>query len=485
MRLVALVLALVALESHVSAFTSGEDLRVNECNRAIANERPLACAEGPRKDLLPDKHSCQGEAHLVPDTPCITKDNPCEIKENFDRMPSECTGLGTVQESYTFVLNDALSVINKEDEKRFSFPNKLFEAFASAWGNHWSLRLRPDDLWTMVGVLVSRILENNHEELRSNFVDHDGKAQLTVFMDGLENHPYKHEYAIDKLYWSINSKVKSELPLLLLNNFTTTDITSKAVSQLLTMSSFRHYFQYGWSFTCGIRSIVMDGSHEEWASLPSRLDHVITAVQGARARDVDTLKHFRRVLEIMQQTSETRLTDDPAKHKEVRDIWSSVLDNVLMDVTIAGGYGPSQVVKRKGLRGWAAALDGRKPGTQIQIDDSGLAAAEGQAYVKDVGTYTAGLLSYSKDEGMVKPEIKWTLTTQFTKVQEDEEEYDAAQKERMKKEAEGWEYKEPIHERAKILELEKTHLVEYVAADRSQNFRTWMRIKKREDVDHT
>lgn len=487
MRLVALALALaLALATHVSAFVSDEDLRVNECNRAVTNERPLAdCPEVEQKDRLLDEqyideaYACNGKGHLVPDEPCIVKDNPCDIKENFDRMPSECTGLGTVQEShtYTFVLNDSLAVL--DHEKRFSFPNKLFEAFATAWGNHWSLRLRPDDLWTMVGVLVKRILDSNHEKLRKNFVDHQGKKELIFITDGYENHPRKHEIGIDQLYWDIHANTKSELALLMLNNFTTSDFASVAVSQLLTMASFRHYFKFSFEPMCGIRAVILDGTHEEWASLPARLDRVIAAVTGAYEIHVDSLRNFRRVLEVMEQTSATRLTDDQAQHKEVRDVWSNVLDNVLMDIRISGGYGvSSHIVQRKGLRGWAAALDGRKPGTQIQIDDSGLLASEGQVYVKGPGTFTAGLLSYSKEGGLVKPEIAWTLTDEKTPLQLDEEYYEEVERQRRQMEAEGWEYREPVDDRAAILELEKTYHVEYTVA--SLGHRRMMRVKRKE-----
>jgi hypothetical protein len=60
----------------------------------------------------------------------------------------------------------------------------IFSAFLYAYNSHEDIVLSPDDIWLMICTYFSKHVNDNAEELRSLFVDHDGKKKLTVVQVG-------------------------------------------------------------------------------------------------------------------------------------------------------------------------------------------------------------------------------------------------------------------------------------------------------------
>jgi hypothetical protein len=56
----------------------------------------------------------------------------------------------------------------------------VFEAFLAAYSKHEDIVLSPDDIWLMITIYYSKYVDDNAEELRSLFVDHEGKKKLVV-----------------------------------------------------------------------------------------------------------------------------------------------------------------------------------------------------------------------------------------------------------------------------------------------------------------
>lgn len=65
----------------------------------------------------------------------------------------------------------------------------------------------------------------------------------------------------------LNVRVKGDTCQLLVNDFSTTDITSRAASQVVLMDTMKHYFSYGLELTCGIPEVALHGSLEDWHKL--------------------------------------------------------------------------------------------------------------------------------------------------------------------------------------------------------------------------
>ena len=62
----------------------------------------------------------------------------------------------------------------------------LFEAYLAAYNAHEDLVLSPDDIWLMISIYYAHYVENNAEQMRHLFVDHDGKKPLVVDMMTME-----------------------------------------------------------------------------------------------------------------------------------------------------------------------------------------------------------------------------------------------------------------------------------------------------------
>ncbi len=60
----------------------------------------------------------------------------------------------------------------------------IFSAFLYAYNSHEDIVLSPDDIWLMICMYFSKYVTDNAEQLRSLFVDHEGKKKLTVVQIG-------------------------------------------------------------------------------------------------------------------------------------------------------------------------------------------------------------------------------------------------------------------------------------------------------------
>jgi len=56
----------------------------------------------------------------------------------------------------------------------------IFSAFLYAYNSHEDIVLSPDDIWLMICTYFSKYVNENAEQLRSLFVDHEGQKKLTV-----------------------------------------------------------------------------------------------------------------------------------------------------------------------------------------------------------------------------------------------------------------------------------------------------------------
>lgn len=56
----------------------------------------------------------------------------------------------------------------------------VFEAFLAAYSNHEDIILSPDDIWLMITIYYAKYVDDNAEQLRSLFVNHEEKKTLEV-----------------------------------------------------------------------------------------------------------------------------------------------------------------------------------------------------------------------------------------------------------------------------------------------------------------
>ena len=78
------------------------------------------------------------------------------------------------------------------------------------------------------------------------------------------------------------------------NDFSTTDVNTKIVSQVMLMSSLKTYFSYGFGTACGIPGIFMEGTSEDWSKLAMKLRDLDQMLEPVKD-DLQLTDWFRQV----------------------------------------------------------------------------------------------------------------------------------------------------------------------------------------------
>ena len=148
----------------------------------------------------------------------------------------------------------------------------LLTAMCASFYDHFPLRLSPDAIWITLARGFALHVNENAEALRHRFVSHAGKKELTVtrmdFAPGEDNPwPEVFEQFNDQL-----AENTGGLNELVQADFSTTGPVERAVSNLMAMETFKSYFEYIMYAGCGIPSITLTGTVEDWQKLRTRAE---------------------------------------------------------------------------------------------------------------------------------------------------------------------------------------------------------------------
>jgi hypothetical protein len=148
------------------------------------------------------------------------------------------------------------------------------KAAHDAFYNHLPMVIRPDDIWFCIVQGFAAHVGENVETLRSRLVAHEGKRKLTVeradFFLG-RNNPWPEAFA------AFSTQVGTHIGALhdvVAARFTTTTPTDIAAYDICLMDTFQGYFDYEMMCGCGIPSITVLGTYEDWTSMIPRLRHL-------------------------------------------------------------------------------------------------------------------------------------------------------------------------------------------------------------------
>ncbi|EIW77669.1 hypothetical protein CONPUDRAFT_167769 [Coniophora puteana RWD-64-598 SS2] len=127
--------------------------------------------------------------------------------------------------------------------------NGLVRALLKAYNRHRALVLRPDDVWLAILTQFSFFVNAHAEELRSSFVSHEGKKELTVTAVG-------SRYSVDFGAWRGRWRASSRR------------ITVYAIALIATTKA---YFDFAFCLMCGIPRVTLDGTRDDWAAILERI----------------------------------------------------------------------------------------------------------------------------------------------------------------------------------------------------------------------
>lgn len=139
-----------------------------------------------------------------------------------------------------------------------------------SFNDHRPLRLTPDAIWLTLAQGMAHHINNHAETLRSFFVKHSGKEKLRVEFQTL-NQPEEWANLIQEFALHIRDRVGADFYQLMECNFSTTTPITRTASQVTMMNSFQQYFDYEAAGICGIPSLTLLGTVEDWQEIRDRV----------------------------------------------------------------------------------------------------------------------------------------------------------------------------------------------------------------------
>jgi hypothetical protein len=149
----------------------------------------------------------------------------------------------------------------------------LVTATWAAFNDHRPLVLSPDVIWLTIAQGLAIHINENAERLRPLFVSHHGKRSLNVerddFVKGSPENPWGE--VIGEFSRQIGEQVGPRHGLIVAN-FSTTGAIERIASEVVLMDSMRSYFEFEFRSYCGIPTVTLEGTVEDWRAIRSRLD---------------------------------------------------------------------------------------------------------------------------------------------------------------------------------------------------------------------
>lgn len=176
----------------------------------------------------------------------------------------------------------------------------LLAAVYTAYSHHQPLILSPDVIWLTIEQGIAHHMMVNGERLRSRFVRHSGQINLVIRRDDfIEGSPENDwQGCFDEWCQQIRNYVGSEMHSCLECNFSTTGPVERAASHIVMMDIFRRYFRYVALCVCGIPTVTLRGTPDDWTRLRNK-------VEGLERFDIDWwLQELRPICDQFVRASE-------------------------------------------------------------------------------------------------------------------------------------------------------------------------------------
>ncbi|GAB7360174.1 hypothetical protein MBLNU230_g7936t1 [Neophaeotheca triangularis] len=148
--------------------------------------------------------------------------------------------------------------------------NGLVYAAWHAYSKHHHLVLRPEDVWFSILAQLSFYINAHAEELRSFFVDHEGQEELEAISEVADF----GALAVQMTELMGKKVVDPGLREWVAPSFSTTTHDDTVVGAVLFMGAMQKYFSFGMMVTCGLPSVTLLGSVDDWRDILQRLDKI-------------------------------------------------------------------------------------------------------------------------------------------------------------------------------------------------------------------
>ncbi|KAJ7808787.1 hypothetical protein B0H14DRAFT_2525044 [Mycena olivaceomarginata] len=155
-------------------------------------------------------------------------------------------------------------------------PNGFVATLLDAYSQDRALVIRPDDVWLAILCQFNLFVNARAEVLRANFVAHEGKKELVIYVneDGATRYTVEFGKIARQFTDLINENVVDPaLRVWATPNFTTTTINDTTVGAVLLMATLKQYYEYKvMIFGCGIPRVTLAGERADWVDIFGRLE---------------------------------------------------------------------------------------------------------------------------------------------------------------------------------------------------------------------
>ncbi len=301
--------------------------------------------------------------------------------------------------------------------------NAFITAVHTAFSGHYPLVLSPDAIWLCIMQGLSIHINSNSEKLRSHFVEFEGKKDLEVntslpFVKGSPSNPWPQ--ILELFSAGIKQHIGDKAHTLLTPQFTTTGTVERAASQVVLMDCFKPYFRYQMVCVCGIPSITLTGTADDWKQLRDR---------------AISLKQYELDWWIDELESVLDQFVDAASGNVDRDFWASIykLEHAYEDELVNGWILTlfpylKESKRNKSLSSWRDDTYKQKPDpfsgdffeshtATVSTDSfpSGVVSVPFELVFKNIAKYPmqffAGFMAATQDHDTlaIHPEIGWAV----------------------------------------------------------------------------
>jgi hypothetical protein len=154
----------------------------------------------------------------------------------------------------------------------------VLQGYLKAFREHRPITISPDIIWLLIVQGLTHHIAANSEDLRSMFVQFDGKKQLTMRRRDLKpDTATRDDWAsmFRDFVGQISEYTGRDLVDTLTPNFTTTTPVSLAVAQVSVMAAMQHYFTYEVEMEgCGFPWITIEGTMSDWQAIRDKLQQI-------------------------------------------------------------------------------------------------------------------------------------------------------------------------------------------------------------------
>jgi len=154
----------------------------------------------------------------------------------------------------------------------------LFDAVYYSYFHHLPLSLTPDHLWITIMQGISTHVNNCEDRLKEKMVGKDGGGKVEIAVGTWSGKREEWAQAFRLFGTGIRERVVQGARKFTEVSFSTSDELSATASSIVLMDCFKAYFEYRLKIGCGIPSVTLKGSLDDWKLLRERTEEIITYV---------------------------------------------------------------------------------------------------------------------------------------------------------------------------------------------------------------